>query len=111
MGPDLTSTPQAMTRRRLIESIVDPSKEIAPQFVLWSLAKSDGTTAQGVLLAEAADGAQTYVDSEGRQFTLHESEIEQRAPQQLSVMPAGLVARMTIQEFRDLLAYLLQRRE
>lgn len=111
VGPDLTSTPQAMTRRRLVESIVDPSKEIAPQFVLWTLAKADGTTAQGVLLAEAADGAATYVDSEGRQFTLRPAEIEQRAPQQLSVMPAGLVQRMTVQEFRDLLAFLLQPRD
>lgn len=111
VGPDLTNTPQALTRRRLIESIVDPDKEIAPQFVMWNLAKTDGTTASGVLISEAADGAQTYADVEGRQFTLRPDEISQRSPQPTSVMPAGLVQRMTVQEFRDLLAYLLQRRE
>ncbi|MBL9122538.1 MAG: c-type cytochrome [Planctomycetaceae bacterium] len=111
VGPDLTSPPQTMTRRRLVESIVAPSQEIAPQFVLWSLARSDGTTAQGVLLAEGADGAQTYVDSAGRQFVLRPDEIAERSPQPVSVMPAGLVQRMTDQEFRDLLAYLLERRD
>lgn len=110
-GPDLTNTPQTLARRRLIESIVDPSKEIAPQYVTWSIARSDGTTAVGMLLGEAVDGEQTYADDQGNVFTLLPDEIAERAPQTSSLMPRGLVDRMTVQEFRDLLAFLLERRD
>src|SRR5262249_20794240 len=35
IGPDLTVTGQKLERRRLVESILFPSKEIAPQFVTY----------------------------------------------------------------------------
>jgi hypothetical protein len=34
------------------------------------------------------------------------STIEQRVPQKISIMPAKLIDRITVGEFRDLLAYL-----
>jgi putative membrane-bound dehydrogenase-like protein len=111
VGPDLTNTPQSLTHRRLVESIVDPGKEIAPQFVAWNVVTTDGHAVTGVLLLEDADGSQTYADPDGKLHQLRISEIAERAPQSTSLMPVGVVERMTLQEFRDLLAYLSQRRE
>lgn len=106
IGPDLTTAARSIDRRRLIESIVQPSKEIAPQFVTYTLATTDGRVLTGMLVGEAADGSQTYADAEGRLFKLRPDEIDQRQPQQKSIMPDDLAGALTPQEFRDLLAFL-----
>ena len=106
-GPDLSTQRAATDRRRLVESIVAPSKEIAPQFVAWSVARTDGTVVTGVLLEESADGSLVLADSEGRRVAVKADEISERKPQTTSIMPADLVARMTVQEFRDLVAFLM----
>jgi putative membrane-bound dehydrogenase-like protein len=108
-GPDLSTTGRVLDRRRLIESIVAPSKEIAPQFVTWQVQGKDGRVRQGVLITESADGEQTYADAQGNLFAMRAQQIEARWPLDQSIMPADLPARMTLQEFADLLAYLQQR--
>ena len=95
-----------LDRRRLVESLVAPSREIAPQFVNWLIATKDGRVLSGVLLEESPLGEQVYVDAKGDSFTLKASEIESRRPQATSIMPDDLARLMTVQEFRDLLAYL-----
>ena len=55
-GPDLTTLAAGVDRRRLIESIVSPSKEIAPQFVAYAVARNDGTVFSGILLEQSPEG-------------------------------------------------------
>jgi len=105
-GPDLSNQAAASDRRRLVESIVAPSKEIAPQFVAWSVARTDGTVVTGVLLEETPEGALVLGDSDGRRVTIKAEEVAERKPQATSIMPADLVKTMTTQEFRDLVAFL-----
>ena len=52
-------------RRRLVESIITPSKEIAPQFTRWSVAKTDGTVFSGILLEQTPEGDLVFADSNG----------------------------------------------
>lgn len=110
VGPDLTSTATTLTRERLIESIVNPSKEVAPQFVPWLVARKDGTVFTGTLLDESATGEQTYANERGERIVVRSEEVEDRRPQNTSIMPADLHATMTTQEFRDLIGYLRARR-
>ena len=110
VGPDLSTLADSFTRERLIDSIVQPSKEIAPQFVPWAIRTTDGRTLTGVLVFEELDGRQVYADSEGRLHTISPAEIEERQAQKVSIMPEGLVQQLTLQEFRDLLAFLSTRR-
>jgi putative heme-binding domain-containing protein len=105
-GPDLSTQAVASDRRRLVESIVAPSKEIAPQFVAWTVARTDGTVVSGVLLEESPEGALILADYQGRRVTIKANEISERKPQSTSIMPADLVKSMTVQEFRDLVAFL-----
>jgi putative membrane-bound dehydrogenase-like protein len=110
IGPDLTVGARALDRRRLIESILLPSKEIAPQFTVWSLATEDGRTLTGILLGEnAKEFTQIFGDTYGKTFTLKIADIESRTAQPHSIMPIGLEKLMTTQEFRDLLAFLQKR--
>ena len=57
VGPDLTRLAKGMDRRRLVQSILQPSLEIAPQFVAWSVARTDGTVFTGVLVGETVEGS------------------------------------------------------
>ncbi len=106
IGPELSTTAKSLDRKRLVASILQPSQEIAPAFVPWSIARADGTVVSGLLLGETIDGRQIYGDSSGKTFTLRATEIAERKPQSTSIMPEDLDRSMTLQEFRDLLAFL-----
>ncbi|MEX0714587.1 MAG: hypothetical protein WD278_19780, partial [Pirellulales bacterium] len=110
IGPDLTAIGRQLDRKRLVESIVQPSQEIAPQFVTWSITKTDGTVAVGMLVGKTADGRESYADAEGRIFVLGPDEIDERHSQPLSIMPDDVARGLRPREFRDLLAYLLEAR-
>ena len=91
--------------QRLLESILQPSREIAPRFQAWTIQRTDGKVMTGVLVSERGE-EEIYADAEGKLFRIGHSEIEQRRPQETSIMPDGLVNSMTDQEVRDLLAFL-----
>jgi putative heme-binding domain-containing protein len=107
IGPELTAAARTLGRQRLVESIVDPSKEIAPRFVPWSLELKDGRTVSGMLVTEDQGGVQTYADDTGKLFKLRPDEIADRRTLTTSIMPEGLADMLTPQEFRDLIAFLL----
>ena len=107
VGPDLTTAVRSLGKRKLIESIVDPSKEIAPRFVPWSIVMKDGRTLTGLLVTEGPGDLETYSDNTGKLFTLSPADIAERNPLATSIMPEGLADSLTVQEFRDLLAFLM----
>jgi len=106
VGPELTATAGTLSRERLIESIVRPSKEIAPHFSSWTIVTTSGRTMVGMLVKEEATGEQTYADPKGELFLFKPGEIESRQAQAVSIMPDGLAQLLTVQEFRDLLAFM-----
>jgi putative membrane-bound dehydrogenase-like protein len=105
-GPDLSTTGQNKNRRRLIESIVKPSQEIAPMYVPWSIITVDGRSQFGVLVREEVKGEQFYVGSDGKEFMLMPTDIDERHASRESIMPQGLLDRMTDGEKRDLITFL-----
>jgi putative membrane-bound dehydrogenase-like protein len=105
-GPDLSRISSGLDRRRLIESIVQPSKEIAPAFVPWLIEKRDGAVLTGLFLGETLTGQHIYADSQGQRFLLAVTEIAERRPAKVSIMPDELARTLVPGEFRDLLAYL-----
>lgn len=106
VGPDLSTVGGALTRERLVESILEPSKEVAPRFVLWRVATRDGRVLDGRILQEDPSGSLVLIDAQGQTTSLKASEIEERRPSQLSIMPENLQAAMTRRELLDLIAFL-----
>jgi putative membrane-bound dehydrogenase-like protein len=110
VGPDLSHIGTGMNRAKLIESILEPSKEIAPAFVTWLVTTRDGKQHTGVIVAEGFDSTLTLADANGKRIVLKITEIEDRVMQKTSLMPADLHSQMTRQEFVDLLAFLESRK-
>lgn len=106
VGPDLSVISRTMDRKKLAESIFEPSREISPQFITWVVVTEDGKTVNGIIVKEAGNGDLEIGNARGEVTLVKGSEIEERLPSKVSVMPEGLHKQMTTEEFRDLLKYL-----
>jgi putative heme-binding domain-containing protein len=106
IGPDLTLVAGQLSRERLIDSILNPSKEVAPQFVAYAVRKEDGTTFTGVFVGEDGARNQQFGDAEGQIQRVAAEQIEDRHPVDKSLMPDNYGQALTVGELRDLLAFL-----
>jgi putative membrane-bound dehydrogenase-like protein len=110
IGPDLSYIGRSLSREKLIDSIVTPSKEIAPQFTSWTIATRDGRVRTGMIVEEGPNSTVTVADSQGKLEVINRTEIEERHAVPTSIMPDNLPDLMTRREFLDLLAYLGERK-
>jgi putative membrane-bound dehydrogenase-like protein len=105
-GPSLSRL-EGQTREKLIESILLPSREIGPLYVPWKVLTTDGEVRIGLRTTAPGVGRKlSFQDAAGEQFLLSLEQIEFHQPSDQSIMPNGLEKTMTIDEFRDLLAFL-----
>lgn len=108
IGPALTHVGRNTSRERIITSILAPNQEVAPQYQAWVLVTSDGKTHSGLRLAEGGDdGKELYLDATGTRFELASGAIESRGASAVSIMPSGLEGTLSIDDLRDLVAFLV----
>ena len=105
VGPDLSLVGQQGTRQAILQSILEPSREVAPQFYPTQLLLEDGTSFTGILLRSS--DRHVYRDLTGKERTFYEKDIAERVELKTSVMPVGLPATLTDRDLRDLLAFLV----
>ncbi len=106
-GPDLTTLSGQMSSQRVIESILDPSKEVGPLYVPWRILTVDGAVLTGLKLDKSGVGNQLrFQGADGNLFDVELKEIESQQPIAQSIMPTGLEDAMTLDELRDLIAFL-----
>jgi len=108
VGPDLSTIGHVLDRDRLVESIVDPGREVAPMFVLWKVRTKKGDILDGRILEEdpSPSGDIVLIDAQGRKTKVKNQDIDERQASKLSIMPEKLPERLTRQEFRDLIEFL-----
>lgn len=109
VGPDLSGVGRAMNRAKLVESILEPSKEVAPLYVSIVIELKNGDTISGVGLPEPGAAYVSIADASGKRIRVKAEDIASRRTEKVSVMPEGLVETLTVREFRDLVAYLASR--
>lgn len=105
IGPDLSGIGRRFSRIHLIESIMEPSRTVAPSYATTSLALTSGKVLSGIKVSEQ-DGTLILGDNQGKLHTIPTAEIEERTMQRQSTMPEGLEKKLTNREFIDLLAFL-----
>jgi putative heme-binding domain-containing protein len=104
-GPDLSLVGGKLDRTHLIESILNPSAEIAQGYHATTIHTTSGRIFTGILRSESST-AVTLLDVEGKQITVPLRNIELREVSKTSLMPTGLVDSLTPAQFTDLVAYL-----
>jgi putative membrane-bound dehydrogenase-like protein len=105
VGPDLSGAGTQFDRRALAEAILFPSRTVREGYQQIVIEMRDGEEYSGVVKGETAD-ILTLRDSTGREHKLPRNTIQARRNSTLSLMPEGLHAALTLEEFADLIAYL-----
>lgn len=111
VGPDLSRISARVAylgpqgQRWLLETILQPSREMAPQFTPWLIVTKDGKQLTG-LPRRKGGNAEAYLGIDGREFSLKNQDIEFHRESDVSIMPAELLLQFTTQELADLFAYL-----
>jgi putative heme-binding domain-containing protein len=104
VGPNLASIGLERKREELLESIVNPNAKITEGFKTTVLQLDTGEVVSGILRRED-DAQATFVDAEGKEFTVAVDSIEERLEGK-SAMPEKLAELATRRELRDLVEYL-----
>jgi hypothetical protein len=104
VGPDLSLIAQQGDRAAILRSILEPNRDVAPQFFPTLLKLKDGSDFTGILLRSSS--TEVFRDLMGKERTFQKADIIKRTELTTSPMPMGLVTMLTDGELRDLLAFL-----
>ncbi len=103
VGPNL-ATVTGRTPDDLIVHILDPNREVAPNFVNYNVATEDGRVYSGIIAEESAS-ALVLVRAEGARDVIPREQIERVASTGVSLMPEGLEKGLSMQDLADLIAF------
>ncbi|QDV51748.1 PVC-type heme-binding CxxCH protein [Gimesia fumaroli] len=104
VGPDLSSLGNKQDRTWLLKSILEPSREMAPEYQPRTIILNDGRTFTGIRLRSYVK--ETIRDANGQNRTFDRSDVEEMIESPVSFMPNGLVHTLTDRELKDLIAFL-----
>jgi quinoprotein glucose dehydrogenase len=105
VGPDLSGIGLQYPKKELAEQVLFPSQKVREGYQQVIVRTKDGLVASGAVKSESAEEL-VLVDAEARIRRLRKTDIDQRKASALSLMPEGLAAGFSLQDFADLLAYL-----
>lgn len=110
-GPDLTGVAGRFSPRDLLESIIDPSKEISDQYAAVEIRTNDERVVTGRIVNLSEDFVMVNTDmlNPGGTVRVDRKLIESMKPSKISMMPTALLDTFKEDEVLDLMAYILSR--
>jgi cytochrome c oxidase cbb3-type subunit 3 len=106
LGPDLTSVGTSRSLESLVQSIRDPSKELAAGYETATIVTADGKEAKGIILNEDRFTVQ-MMDTSERILLLDRDKLRSFKKSEVSLMPPYNTSALSEKDLRDILAYLL----
>ncbi len=107
IGANLVAALGNKTPVALLIDVLDPSREVDPRFLQYSLTTLDGRTLVGVVVGETASGVTLKIPDKG-EVTVPRADIDRLTAGTKSLMPDGLEQQVPKAEMADLIAYLLE---
>lgn len=104
VGPNLATIRQWNPDQILI-NILDPNREVAPNFLSYSVETKDGRAFDGIIVTDAAVSV-TIQRADAVTETILRRDIAQISGSGLSLMPEGLETAITVDQMADLIAFL-----
>jgi putative membrane-bound dehydrogenase-like protein len=106
VGPDLAMIGKKGSRENILESILQPSKAIADQYIQHAVTTTAEVTVSGLLVADTP-AAITLRDANGKDTTIAKKDVLGEVRKlKVSLMSEDVVAALTEDELADLVAYL-----
>ena len=108
VGPDLTNAGRRFSTHDLLETIVDPNKEISDQYKATTFQLEDGRVITGRIanLVRTDYLIQEDMINPGNLTRINSQQIEEMKPSSQSMMPSGLLDTLTKKEIADLIGYM-----
>ena len=111
VGPDLSLIRHRGDARWLLETILDPNRDVAPKYANVTIETIDGRTITGLpLVGPGGDGLEVLVQAGGSRVTVPLAQIDRRHSSTGSMMPSGLAQLLSDEELADLIAFLMSPR-
>lgn len=105
IGPEMSGIARRFTKREIIESILYPAHVVSDQYSSKKVLTLDGKIYVG-MVSEQSDGTLVVRDARNNTTMIAADDVDQIQPSTSSIMPSGLIDELTLQEIRDLMAYL-----
>ncbi len=106
IGPSLDRIASRRSPEFIMESILDPSKDIAPEYEAVAVATKDGRIITGLRINETNFGIQLREEN-GRFHSLLKRDLDEVKVMKKSLMPENFAELLTVKELHDLFAYLM----
>jgi len=106
VGPSL-ETVQHRSPQEILIHVLDPSREVSPQFLDYAVRLTDGRVVTGMIAGET-DAGLTLRRAEKQEEAILRSEIDEIASSGKSLMPDGMEQKIKLEEMADLISYLRQ---
>lgn len=104
IGPDITGS-QRMNLDYLLQTLIDPSAEVAKDYQLELIQTNDGRVVSGIVVNETEKAI--TVQSVNERLVIPTAELAARKISPLSMMPEGMLQNLTAEQTRQLFAYLM----
>jgi putative heme-binding domain-containing protein len=103
IGPNITGS-QRHNLEYLLENLIDPSGAVSRDYQMQVIETEGGRIITGLVVAESPTAV--TIQTVNEKVVVPAREIETRITSDVSMMPDGLLQKMTIEQVRDLIAYL-----
>ena len=106
IGPNLASI-RNRGAETILANVIDPNREVNPQYLNYVLLTQDGRAMTGMVAAETASSV-TLRRAESASDTVLRVNIEELKSTGLSIMPEGLEKSINVQQMADIISFLMQ---
>ena len=108
-GPDLTKLDPKMTKEDLLRHILEPSLKIDEKFQVYIFETKAGRTITGMIVEDTPQAVKIIENplAKAAPVELKKSDIDSKNKSPVSLMPKGLLDKLTRDEILDLLAYVI----
>lgn len=104
LGPDLV-TVKTTGKEKLLTNIVDPNREVRPEFAAITIETKDDESYVGLVVNQTS-AAVTLQQAYGKEDVIPRTNIAKMQSQGLSLMPEGLEQNLSTQDMADLLEFI-----
>lgn len=111
VGPDLTQLPREYTPTDILQHMLQPSKKIDKKYQSNVFQMESGRVISGLIVKEDAETVHVVDNptAPDKVRVLAKDQIEERSVSPVSIMPQGVLNKLTKEEILDLLAFIISK--
>jgi putative heme-binding domain-containing protein len=111
IGPDLAKLDAKLKPEEIWHDIVEPSFKINEKYQSWTITTKAGKSVTGLIVEETPEAVKVLENplAKAPPVVIKKSDIDEKQKSPTSIMPKGLLDKLTREEILDLVAYVVSR--